>query len=74
MLCRLKLLIQQQSSWQYDYVALSTVYVEIFTGILFREIVKRLSAQIFHSLKFCEYAACLILRPFQTNISGGVFS
>ncbi len=40
-----------------------TVYVEIFTGIFFREIVKKLAPLNFSDFNFREYVACLILRP-----------
>ncbi len=42
-----------------------TIYnnnVEVFVGILFREIVKKLALRNFLGLNFREYIACLVLR------------
>ncbi len=42
---------------------MSTVYGEIFAGILFCKIMKKLAPQDFYSFNFHEYLDCLVLRP-----------
>ncbi len=45
-----------------QYLHMCTVYVEIFVGILFCEIVKKLGPQIFGCFHFREYVVCFVLR------------
>ncbi len=51
-----------------------TVYVEIFAGILFREIMKNQAPRNFRSFNFRDYVACLILRPTYVQFLQFLFS
>ncbi len=51
-----------------------TVYVEIFAGILFREIVKNQALRNFHGFNFRDYVACLVLRPTYVQFLRFLFS
>ncbi len=52
----------------YSTAAEITVYVKNFTGILFREIMRRLAQR-----NFPEYVACLVLRLVTNSLSWGLF-
>ncbi len=44
------------------------LYVEIFVGILFHEIVKKLALQHFLGFNVRKYVACLALKPVANKI------
>ncbi len=51
-----------------------TVYVEIFVGILFREIVKNQAPRNFRGFNFRDYVACLVVRPTYVQFLRFLFS
>ncbi len=55
-------------------IFLVTVYVEIFAGILFREIVKTQAPRNFRGFNFRDYVACLVLRPTYVQFLRVLFS
>ncbi len=54
------------------YKHTTIAYVEIFAGILFREVVKKLAPQNLW-FYFHKYAACLVLRPVTDKFRGFYF-